>query len=185
MSKKIVLALVAALAVAGAASAQVTISGGFALSAAELGGYDSDVGVGGNIYADYLLPVGIPLSLGAEFGVDTSSLKESGLTATVLAVPLLLRVAYHFDLMSKLDLYLVAKIGYVIFDIGGDVSAGESYGGVGFGFDVGAAYYFTSFVGAFAEVGFDRYNGGYKVDGGDSFDGSLNRFLTLGLSVKF
>jgi hypothetical protein len=188
MTKKIVLALIAAFAVAGAANAQVTISGGFALSAAELsggGGSESgEIGVGGNIYVDYLLPVGIPLSLGAEFGVDTSSFSDYSPTVTVLAIPLLLRVAYHFDLMAKLDLYLVGKIGYVIAGADGASTTVEPFGGVGFGIDVGVAYYFTSLVGAFAEAGFDRYNGGF-TNGSASTDLYFTRFFTLGLSVKF
>ncbi|MDR2738977.1 MAG: hypothetical protein LBB68_03990, partial [Treponema sp.] len=55
-------------ALAAGASAQVTISGGFALSSMEAkqGSYsvDGDIGFGGNIYVDYLLPIGVPLSLG-------------------------------------------------------------------------------------------------------------------------
>lgn len=78
MKKKLILAIIIAVAIAGAASAQVTISGGFALSRAEVTGQGfsitGELGYGGNIYADYLLPIGIPMSLGVEVGYDTSTL---------------------------------------------------------------------------------------------------------------
>jgi hypothetical protein len=202
MLKKIVLAVIVAFVVAGAASAQVTISGGFALSAAEItaSNYDGEIGIGGNIYADYLLPIGIPLSLGLEFGVDTSTFPfDDGYASgedVALAIPLLLRVAYHFDLMSQLDLYLVGKIGYVFGDVSGDSidavknSGGDVKveGGIGFGIDVGVAYYFSQFIGVFAEAGFDRYNGAYEISHSGysgSSDVFFNRFFTAGLSIKF
>jgi hypothetical protein len=165
--------------------AQVTVSGGVALSimSVEAGGYsiDGEMGFGGNIYADYLLPVSVPLSLGFEIGYDRASISGNdgwgnNITVEGYAIPLLIRAAYHFDLMANLDLYLVGKIGYVLG--GGEGESG--YNGIGFGFDVGGAYYFTPRFGAFAEAGFDRYNcekDGLKVP--------FTRFFTAGVSVKF
>jgi hypothetical protein len=184
------------------AYAQVTISGGIAVSMmnAEASGgtsIDGDAGVGGNVYVDYLLPISIPLSLGGEIGIDSSSFSYGGGKDTVLAIPLLARVAYHFDLMPKLDLYLVGKIGMAFGVWSGDMKdvAERSGGdikmpiGFAFGFDVGAAYYFTSTIGAFAEIGFDDYMLSTKVSGG-TYDGvtikaPFYRFFTAGLSVKF
>jgi hypothetical protein len=198
MARKIVLAVIAAFVVAGAANAQITISGGIALSGAEMDvtGYEGEVGIGGNIYLDYLLPIGIPLSLGVEVGVDTSTFPYDGGEDTAIAIPLLLRAAYHFDLAAKLDLYLVGKIGYAFGDVSGDsIDEAERYGatidvegGIGYGIDVGVAFYFTSLVGVFAEAGFDQYNGKYTVKSGnqsDSTDVTFNRFFTAGLSIKF
>jgi opacity protein-like surface antigen len=177
--------------------AQVTVSGGFALSSTDSvkasgGGesysldIDGDIGVGGNIYADYLLPVGIPLSLGFEFGYDVSKLKVGTAEETLGAIPLLLRAAYHFDLMSSLDLYIVGKIGYAIGTYTGDGM--DDIGGVAFGFDVGVAYYFTPLVGVFAEAGFDDYIlesketlFGYTI----TITAPFTRFFTAGLSLKF
>jgi hypothetical protein len=135
-----------------------------------------DIGLGFNVYADYLLPVSVPLSLGFEIGYDRASIGDY----TIYAIPLLLRVAYHFDLMADLDLYLVGKLGYVL---GGGEGKGESesgVNGVGFGFDVGASYYFNPRIGAFGELGFDRYNG---EKSGVEFP--FTRFFTAGISVKF
>jgi hypothetical protein len=209
MAKKIALALIVALAAAGAASAQVTISAGAALSSADAAGVglQSEAGLGGNIYLDYLLPISVPLSLGFEVGYDTAAWTSDAITA--ITVPLLLRAAYHFDLNPKLDLYLVGKIGYVIGAVSGSgISSAQSNGitvegrgGIGFGFDIGVAFYFSPVVGLFAEAGFDRYNVGYTVSGdyktyegygqsstvnySESFDVAFNRFLTVGLSFKF
>jgi hypothetical protein len=180
------LALFTVLAVG--VSAQVTVSGGFALStmSAEVGStsIDGEMGVGGNIYADYLLPVSVPLSLGFEIGYDRASISDGGVTVEGYAIPLLVRVAYHFDLMANLDLYLVGKIGYVLGggEVGSDSESG--FNGVGFGFDVGGAYYFTPRLGAFAEAGFDRYNLSKDISG-TTVKIPFTRFVTVGLSVKF
>jgi hypothetical protein len=114
----------------------------------------------------------------------------------VTAIPILVRAAYHFDVISNLDLYLVGKIGYAFGSWGGDLKDeleghGETVGaigGFGFGFDVGAAYYFTSNIGAFIEGGFDRYDmkididvEGYKIN----IEAPFSHFLTFGLSYKF
>ena len=209
MSKKGFLAVILAVLAAGAASAQVTISGGFALSYMDikltgLSDYNAkgDIGAGGNIYLDYLLPIGIPMSLGVEFGVDSSTWKDSGYADTVLAIPILLRAAYHFDLHPQLDLYLVGKVGWVFGAWSGDQYDGiKNMGasiepdppmGIGFGADLGIAYYFTPRFGLFAEGGFDGYmlqtklNLPSELGGGTAnLDAPFYRFVTLGISTKF
>jgi hypothetical protein len=165
------------------ASAQVTISGGFALSSMEVKGFgesiDGDIGLGGNVYADYLLPIGVPLSLGFEIGFDTATIGDES-EVTGIAVPLLLRAAYHFDLMANLDLYLVGKIGYILGSAESDIDSDSGYNGLGFGVDVGAAYYFNPRLGVFGEVGFDQYNGEK-----DDIKVIFSRFVTVGVSTKF
>jgi hypothetical protein len=158
---------------------------------------DAGAGIGGNLFVDYLLPIGIPLSLGGEIGVDGAKFTIAGDgEETVMAIPLLLRVAYHFDLMPKLDLYVVGKIGYVPAvwegtqkdNLEGSGASIGNIGGVGFGFDVGAAYYFNSRVGAFAELGFDGYMLESEISGGGisaTLEAPFYRFLTIGASVKF
>ena len=191
LKRNLVLAVLLSAACVTGAFAQVTVSGGFALSTTNsvtVEGFDSgiegDVGVGANIYADFLLPIGVPLSLGFELGYDVSKLKLGLAEETLGAVPLLLRAAYHFDLMANLDLYVVGKIGYAVGTYSG--SGLEDIGGVAFGFDVGAAYYFTPTVGVFAEGGFDDYALEAKIAGfSDSkVKASFFRFLTAGISLK-
>ncbi|MDR1901526.1 MAG: porin family protein [Treponema sp.] len=181
---------------------QVTVSGGLALSSmtAESSygseSVEGDIGIGGNIYIDYLLPISVPLSLGAEVGVDSSKFTTDNSEDTVLAIPLLLRVAYHFDLFPKLDLYLVGKIGYALGKWSGDTKKlWESYGGTmeevggfAFGVDIGAAYYFTSTIGLFAEAGLDRYGLSAKAtiyNESETLKVPFSRFFTAGLSAKF
>jgi hypothetical protein len=175
---------------AAAASAQVTVSGGFALSSmeAKVGGYSAtgDIGVGGNIFVDYLLPISVPLSLGFELGYDTATLTEGDIAGDVTgyAIPLLLRAAYHFDLMANLDLYVVGKIGYVLGGGEGGGQTEDGINGIGFGFDVGAAYYFNSRIGVFAEAGFERYSLEKDVNG-VTFEFPFSRFIIIGISAKF
>lgn len=181
-------------------SAQITISGGFALSqldtsGSDLQGLDGGIGFGGNVYLDYLLPISVPLSLGVEVGVDTAKL-DPDVNDSIVAIPLLARVAYHFDLLPKLDLYVVGKIGVVFGMWTGETKENlENRGatieippGVGFGIDGGAAYYFTAAIGAFVEAGFDRYGlsaKGKAAGQSDTLDAPFNRFLTFGISTKF
>jgi hypothetical protein len=191
-TKAVFVALLAGISAAGA-YAQITISGGFALGRVDANGLgvhlEGSTGLGANIYLDYLLPINIPLSLGGEIGVDTSSLSGEGDTMTAMAVPILLRAAYHFDLLPKLDLYAVGKLGYAI----GFVTAGtvqqnfDSAGGFATGIDVGVAYYFASAFGAFIEVGFDNYRIESKFSSGiysQTIDTPFSRFFTVGLSFK-
>jgi hypothetical protein len=152
------------------------------------------MGIGGNLYVDYLLPINIPLSLGGEIGVDTSTIDDGFDKDGVLAVPILLRAAYHFDLFPKLDLYVVGKLGYAI----GKITSGplkeyvDSAGGFSFGIDVGVAYYFSSSFGVFAEAGLDDYMIETKITESIPYVGSFSytvdtpfyRFATFGLSFK-
>jgi hypothetical protein len=206
---------------AAGVSAQITVSGGFALSMMKMDSegwdyvYDTEIGYGGNVYLDWLLPVPIPLSLGLEAGFDTASATDDeGWTDSLSAIPLLARVAYHFDFARNLDLYIVGKIGYAFGIWKGDVydfamenddnNKGWSTsipGGLGFGVDLGVAVYFTRNFGIFAEGGFDRYLVKSEATGKTNLDYDGNevpwysdqwtinlpftRFFTVGISLKF
>ena len=100
-------------------------------------------------------------------------------------LPLLLRAAFHLDLMANLDLYLVGKVGYVLG--GGEDNEGWSEDGVnglGFGADVGVALYFTPRFGVFAEAGFERYSLEKEIYG-YKYEFPFSRFVIVGLSTKF
>jgi hypothetical protein len=147
-------------------------------------GLDSKIGLGGNLFVDYLLPISLPMSLGFELGFDTAEVSEGGSTVTGNAIPLLIRVAYHFDLMANLDLYVVGKVGYVVGFAEAMGETEDGFGGVGFGFDVGAAYYFNSRIGVFAEAGFERSD--LETDmRGWTLDIPCSRFIIIGISAKF
>jgi predicted porin len=207
--KRFILGLVFALlstVFAAGVAAQVTISGGFALSSIKgitIEGYNegitAETGIGGNVYADYLVPLGIPLSLGFEIGIDSGKFaidNSDYKDETVTVIPLLIRAAYHFDLIAKLDLYVVGKVGYAIGfwegkykkDLENMGVTVDNLGGIAFGFDAGAAYYFSPVFGVFAEVGFDDYALKGDISGtGNSMtlEAPFNRFLTVGISTKF
>ena len=64
----------------------------------------------------------------------------------------------------------------------------DPLGGFGFGFDLGAAYYFSANFGLFAEGGFDGYMLSTKVKVSSqttTVDAPFYRFLTVGISAKF
>jgi hypothetical protein len=250
MRKKIFTLLICltiqAVCVTGA-FAQMTISASMALSSVKDVNIDgnigegegvkrsitSETGWGGNLLIDYLLPAGVPLSLGVEVGVNSSVFKITryeiveipGYTGTngwvegtteeitlnkwedsIAAIPLLFRAAYHFDLLPKLDLYLVGKIGYVIGIWNGGYknweeqdfdSKIEPVGGLGYGVDAGVAYYFNSKLGLFVEAGFDQYALKTRVTGkeeaGEDYEENswdytinvpFNRIVTFGFSAK-
>jgi opacity protein-like surface antigen len=170
----------------------VTIGAGFAMSSRpqiEVNGSpqtDSGGGAGINVFGDYRLPIGVPLSLGLESGFSSSDVTPGDGSLTV--IPILFRVGYHFNPGTKLDFYLVGKIGYAMgkIDVGGQID--ESMSGLAFGFDVGVAYYFIPSVGAFLEVGVTRY--GLETDieeQGQSatIEAPFNHFLTLGIAFRF
>ncbi|MDR1147170.1 MAG: porin family protein [Spirochaetaceae bacterium] len=178
------------LTASAGAFAQVTVSGGFALSSVNSkdSSEEAKTGLGFNVYVDYLLPVSIPLSLGFEAGYDTAGIESTRTyydysyggyeeyTETtevkVAVIPLLFRIAYHLDLSSRLDLYLVGKFGYA-FEVWEGVFIEQAPDTFTFGVDIGAAYYLSPRFGLFAEAGYDSY--------GDYF----NRFVTFGISTKF
>jgi hypothetical protein len=193
----------------GAFAQRFTVGGGLALAATDVdvrgvpGGnpsIDSEVGFGGNIYVDYRLPVRVPVSLGAEIGVMGAKFEAGSYEDTVTAVPLLLRVAYHFDnLVENLDLYIAGKIGGAFGSWKGDYKdyaknmglSVDDPGGFAFGFDVGAVYFVTPIFGLFAELGFDRYALETEATGelfGEkikvTLEAPFSRFLTFGVSFR-
>ncbi|GHV79301.1 hypothetical protein AGMMS49944_10920 [Spirochaetia bacterium] len=127
------------------------------------------------------------------------SFYDSGIKDTITTVPILARVAYHFAPIPKLDLYLLGKIGVAFGKWSGDYydyakANGASIDdplGVAFGFDLGAAYYFTPHFGAFAELGFDDYalETEASITVSSSFTQTAKapivKFLTIGVAYKF
>ena len=192
-------------------ASRVTAGLGLALSSAEdiklkSGGlFDAKFDVGGgfgfNVFVDYLLPVSVPVSLGAEFGVHGASfeIKHTTYEDTITAIPLLLRAAYHFAPAPKVDLYIVGKLGYVFATWKGDArdmmeddydAKVDDVGGVGFGFDLGVVYSLNERFGLFAELGFDHYSLETKIKNSDydismTLEVPFTRFLTFGVNAKF
>ena len=76
------------------------------------------------------------------------------------------RASYHFNFgVEKLDPYLGGMLGYNVSSVNN--SAAPAAGGIAYSGHVGARYYFSSKIGAFAEAGYGVAN------------------LTAGLAFKF
>lgn len=124
LKRKFVLIAAFALLFAGVSSgvyAQVTISGGLALSSVseiELSGggqstsidFDAKIGFDGPVYVDYPLPISIPLSLGFEIGVANAKVETDDGEDSITAIPLLIRAAYHFDLFPKFCVHIARNM---------------------------------------------------------------------------
>jgi len=113
--------------------------------------------------AEYCLPTGVPISLGALAGfyqfewryLGTASWVETWTYATFGA-----RANWHWNIdASWLDLYTGAFVGYTYFKWSSDSRPYDGYiqpyyGGIDFGGQVGAHFYFTKHIGAVLEFGF-------------------------------
>lgn len=114
------------------------------------------LGVGGNF--------GTPLGIGYEKGISDkigiggfagySSKSFAGFKVTNIL--LAVKGNYHFYQTDKLDTYAGAMLGYAI----ANVASGGTFAddGVNFGGQIGARYYFTDSIGAFAELGYGIAN---------------------------
>jgi hypothetical protein len=131
---------------------------------------------------DYLYPLnGMPLSFGGLIGLTTSELDFSygnyGYTYSYSMFTLGARMGWHFDFgVDKLDTYGTLTLGYIFTsakaEYTGDWGAFPktdpvATGSFLFGINVGARYFFTDMIGAYAEVGFSAFS-----------------FLSLGVAVK-
>ena len=148
-------------------------------------GDDSRIGFGGTLAVDVALPKSA-LTLGGETGF-TGNRDEFGLYGVT---PVLFRFGYHPDFgVEKLDVYGLAKGGIALgrgFDDDDD--------GIGFGFGVnlGARYYFTERLAAFAELGFDYYHVNAVGDHDDRWVPDLytatvsgTKIISIGVTYKF
>ncbi|GHU82346.1 hypothetical protein FACS189468_6440 [Spirochaetia bacterium] len=141
--------------------------------------------MGGTLAADYALPFSA-LTLGLESGflhakATTIDSSFNLVTGGIGVIPILLRIGYHPDVgIEKLDVYALAKLGYGIGFLTGDSKGNGKPKGFAYGFDIGARYFFTKSIGAFAEGGYEYY---FLRDSGLS-SSYANRFVTAGVTFK-
>ncbi|MCL2186883.1 MAG: hypothetical protein FWB86_13680, partial [Treponema sp.] len=154
------------------------------------------VGFGVGLYSDivippvqasveYLLPIGIPLSVGGffEMGMWTNNGNVTTYVGKYDETRMAFggKVSWHVDLgLKNLDLYVSLKLGYMLWSVTNDYtdwsySSGyyrrkveSSYDDLFYGFALGARYFFTDAIGIYLEAGY-----------------SLVSFVNLGLAVKF
>jgi hypothetical protein len=116
---------------------------------------------------DYKLPIGLPITAGLiatystwKWKHDLGSLGKVDVTYSNLGLGA--RGMYHFNFTEKLDTYAGLTLGWVV-----QSSKSEVSGAVGnyessndgepfflFGASIGARYFFTSFLGAYLELGY-------------------------------
>jgi hypothetical protein len=131
---------------------------------------------------DYLYAQnGLPMSFGAIMGLSTSELDFSygnyGYTYSYSMFSLGARFGWHFNFgVDKLDTYGILTLGYIFLSSDAEYRGewGLAYkpepvstGSFLFGVNVGARYFFTDMIGAYAEVGYSAFS-----------------FLSLGVTVK-
>jgi hypothetical protein len=145
------------------------ISGGFDIGRASVI-FFSNAMFGFTFAVDYALPK-FGLTIGGETGYSGSSVGG----ASIGVVPIMPRLGYHPDFgVKNLDIYALIKMGMAL-----GFALDEGRPGFGFGFDLGARYFFTQHIGAFGELGYDGYF--FNVEG-VSLNGA--KFLTIGITYK-
>jgi hypothetical protein len=164
---------------------------------AEYGSYDPSLPLvkesplfGGAVHADYVLPSVSWLTAGLEAGYNFSALDVPSGDASVCVIPILFRVGYRIGLLPKLDAYAVAKIGGALGFWGGDAadSGWSAPSGLAYGGNIGARFFFTGKIGAFVEMGYEKYVLAYDYE--ESHDtvtniDFVNKFATMGVVFKF
>ena len=143
---------------------------------------------GGLVKVDYALP--IPFTVGVEGGYLLGKTTDE---VDVSAIPILARFAWHPNWgVKNLDTYLSVKAGYSIMQLkysGAGMSFTADGGGISFGGDIGARYFFTPTIGIFAEMGALMAMGQFKLGSGSvsaSVDGNMFiANLRVGITFKF
>jgi hypothetical protein len=173
----------------------VLLNGGLGIGSL-YGGWTSSGFLGGYVAVDYALPINFGLTVGAEVGFAGGAVKNifgEKVGYSIAVIPILARIAWHPNFeIRNLDTYLLAKFGYGIGFWGGkDAKLQKALltnpGGLVYGFNVGARYFFTDSLGAFVEGGYEYYilTSEGKVTGYSWGDLNFaNRFVTLGITFK-
>jgi hypothetical protein len=131
---------------------------------------------------DYALPMGgIPFTLGGFFGFNQSKYDYDwgnyGYTYTYTGTAFGARLAYHPNLgVKNLDAYTTFALGYYLYGAKAEYTgewgaisqpSPKNYDTFYYGFNLGARYFFTPALGAWAELGYSALS-----------------YITAGISVK-
>jgi opacity protein-like surface antigen len=171
--------------------------------------YEDPTLFGGYVSVDYALSLDLPLTLGIEIGYSGASFESpykqqilnlNGLPEGSLGfIPILVRAAWHPNFgVENLDPFLMLKLGYGFGWLSGDfadIYRTKGPSGFGFGFDIGLRYFFTSHIGAYMEVGYERFvssfdynvnvtGSGITYQGSGPWDSPVQRFITFGITYK-
>jgi hypothetical protein len=124
------------------------------------------------VSVDYVLPLGgIPFTVGGMFGFSKSEWDYGGYVYTYTGLAFGARLSYHPNVgVENLDPYATLIVGYYSYK--GESSAGAT-GDLDlsvplWGFDIGARYFFTPMIGAYAELGWTSLS-----------------YVSVGITLKF
>ena len=123
---------------------------------------------------DFLLPIDLPITVGVIGTLSTwkySPYYSSNYSVTYRNIGIGGRGMYHFNFIENLDVYTGLTLGYVIQNATVSGEYGGTYTGSSFflfGFNIGARYFFTDLLGAYAEIGWSGL-----------------QFASIGVSLKF
>jgi len=175
--KKLLFVLLILVVIAGSAfSADLLkfpppVKGGNVMIDAGLGYYRGGWGFGEFgipplfVQAEFALPVGVPISVGA--GVSFFTYEWANFFTMTFITPQA-RANWHWNLpVSWLDLYTGLGLGWDIVSVeykGLSRASGAASSGLYFGLQVGAHFYFTRNIGAMVEFGWP-----YLIKGGVAF----------------
>jgi hypothetical protein len=128
------------------------------------------------VSADYVLPLGgLPFTLGGMFGFSRYKSEPYGYTYTYTGLAFGARLGYHPDFgVDKLDTYATLTLGYYSYkakvktNIAGMPSASSDFSRLLWGPSIGARYFFTPLIGAYAELGWSDFS-----------------YINLGVALKF
>ena len=123
---------------------------------------------------DVILPIPVPITVGGIVTYSTWKYDGYLVNVTWTNIGFGIRGMYHLNFAENLDAYAGLTLGYVHQTVKVDSSwgwYGSGYAAEGeflLGANVGARYFFTSFLGAYAELGYNRL-----------------QYINLGLTFKF
>jgi len=204
MKKKIIVALLILIIAAGSASAFNFMDYGAGIKGGDLmvnvagtfGDSWTGLSFGAVAAIDWALPLPLPLTVGLEAGALFLP-KRYGNYEGMIAIPIIARIAWHFDLgisNFNLDPYILLKVGYALGFVT-DPYPGYQYemaSGIIYGFNIGARWFFNDSFGIYLEAGYEYDTLSYReryqyYSGWGSWYWRYhytNRFATLGVTFK-
>jgi len=177
MNKKLILALVLAVIIAGGAFAQDDMWTSYAPGIDQSSFFiNAGIGWGFNAYSslkyslppvsisvDYALPIGLPITVGGYFGLalydDKGDPTTYGGRYSGSQMGFGVRATYHVNFgVENLDVYAGLTLGWMIFTYQNEYNTNQviKYDVSGFYYagNVGIRYFFLDFLGVYLEVGY-------------------------------
>jgi opacity protein-like surface antigen len=138
------------------ASNAIVLNGVFGIGTFAAGEYDGgSVFIGSSISADWIPNGKIGLSYGLESGLLGGKKHDN----IIFGIPAIFRFGWHpgFFKIEKIDLFILAKIGWGFGIWGSNLETDSTPGGIVCGINFGGSYVLTSKLSAYAEVGYNYY----------------------------